>query len=123
LARQGALVSPAWVTALIALVTLLGALAAWGLRWSWRLATRIARFLDDFFGDPGVPGVRPARPGVMQRLAQLESGMQDIHDQVHLNSGHSMRDTVQRTEKLVDGLKAELRQIGGALAQGKQKPP
>jgi len=106
-------VNPAWVTALIALVTLLGALAAWGLRWSWRLATRIARFLDDFFGDPGVPDVRPARPGVMQRLAQLESGMQDVHDQVHMNNGHSMRDTVMRTEHMVAQLQTTVDGLAG----------
>jgi hypothetical protein len=110
-------VNPAWVTALIALITLVGAVGVWAARHALQTMTRVIRFLDDYSGDPGIPGVRPAQPGVMQRLAALEAGMQDVRDQVHLNSGHSMRDTVQRTEEMVAQLQTTVDDLAGKAKQ------
>ena len=109
--------NPAWVTALIALITLVGAVGVWAARHAWRLTSRLIRFLDEYSGDPGIVGVRPARPGVMQRLVALEAGIRDIHDQVHLNSGHSMRDTVVRTEQMVAQLQTTVDDLAGRPKQ------
>ena len=60
------------MTALIALITLVGAVGVWGARHAWQVTRRLIRFLDDYSGDPGIPGVSPPRPGVMQRLVRRD---------------------------------------------------
>lgn len=53
----------------------------------WHLFRRTQEFLEDWFGEPARPG-QEARPGAMQRLAQLEH-----------NGGSSLRDAVMRIEQ------------------------
>ena len=62
----------------------------------WRKAIRpvlkfVSEFRDDWRGTPARPGVR-ARPGVMERLENIES-------QVKPNGGQSMHDAVSRIEQ------------------------
>lgn len=54
-------------------------------------------FLEDWHGTPERPG-RPAVPGVMQRLVELEGTVQQIRHEVFPNSGGSLRDAVDRLE-------------------------
>lgn len=100
---------PAWIVAAISLVTLVVGMGTWVMRWAWRIGRRTWDFLDDYYGKPADQG-RPAVPGVMERLGNLETGMSAIRHEVTLNSGKSMRDTVARIETNVDHIRE---QIGG----------
>lgn len=78
-----------WSAAAVAVAALLALL--------WRLVRMVLRvvhlfedFLDDWKGTPDRPGV-PGRSGVMTRLGRIE------HELVP-NSGHSLRDAVDRVE-------------------------
>ncbi|WP_405759415.1 hypothetical protein OG234_13075 [Streptomyces sp. NBC_01420] len=63
------------------------------LRASSHLASRAGQFLDDWYGEEERAGV-PARPGVMERLGDLETGLQQVRHEVRPNSGGSLRDAV-----------------------------
>ena len=102
--------NPAWVAALVALVTLVLAVLGWVFRVIWRAFKRTDQFLEDWNGAAG-DRAHEARPGVMERLVQLEHSMTDIQGQVHLNSGHSMRDEVQRIEAAVEVLDGKVERI------------
>lgn len=95
---------PGWVTAAIALATVLVAVLAWMARWAWKLGRKAWQFIADWEGIPAMHG-RPARPGVIERLEKLEATTIGISEQVHLNSGHSLKDVVIRTEVAVGELK------------------
>jgi hypothetical protein len=96
----GARVNPAWVTAVIALATLVFGILVWLSRHAWRLFSKISDFLEDWNGRPETPA-RKRVPGAMERLAKLEEGMVNqnsvidaIKHEVTLNSGGSLKDTV-----------------------------
>lgn len=60
----------------------------------WRKPIKDIRLLaEDWHGEPDRPGV-PGRPGVMVRLASIES-------ELHTNGGGTLRDAVQRTEQAI----------------------
>jgi hypothetical protein len=77
----------------------------------WVLVRRVAGWLrrlvhlaDDLLGEPERDGV-PARPGLMQRLANTEDGLAHVTERVEAvdhelrrNSGESLRDAVDRVE-------------------------
>jgi hypothetical protein len=100
-------VNPAWVSALVALAAIVLGALGWLLRQIWRAFRTIEEFREDW---KGVPADRnhAARPGVLQRMGTLEATVADIQGQVHLNSGHSMRDEVQRIEAAVDDMQQTL---------------
>jgi hypothetical protein len=103
-------VNPEWLTALAALITIVAGILAWGAQKVWYVFRRTDQFLEDWNGvsaDKGHEGY----PGVMTRLLALEHSMTDIQGQVHLNSGHSMRDEVQRTEAAVEELTIKLGKV------------
>ena len=56
-------------------------------------AGRAVQFLDDWYGEDGRPGVAE-RPGVMQRLGDLEDGLRHLRHEVRPNGGDSLRDAV-----------------------------
>lgn len=70
----------------------------------WRLGRAVARvlarvdeFVDDWQGQPGRPGV-PQRPGVMARLGGIEQRLSRVEHELQPNSGHSLRDAVNRID-------------------------
>lgn len=69
-----------------------------GVRWVGARWRQVADFLEDWGGEPGRPGV-PPRPGVMQRLEVLESGMGTIRAEVTPNGGGSLKDMVRRIDQ------------------------
>src|SRR4030095_7577184 len=93
-----------WIGAITVVATALGMLWKWsgGLR---RIAARFEDFADDWQGTAEGPGV-PARPGVMERLADFDTGIKSldrrltgIEHELHPNSGGSMRDAINRLEE------------------------
>lgn len=100
--------NPAWFSALTALAIAVCTLAGWVLRWTWRTLRRVARFLDDFFGEPAHDEV-PAKPGVMARLGSLEHQVATVVSETTLNGGdsQSMRDVVGRIERDVTLIKTD----------------
>jgi hypothetical protein len=103
-------VDPAWVTAALALTVAVVGVAGWGLRMAWKMISRTTRFLDDFFGEPERPGVK-GRPGVMARLDAMEGSLLTLQTEVTPNSGHSMRDSVKRTEAAVAAVKRDVADV------------
>lgn len=68
-------------------------------------AKKISDFLDDWNGEAHRAGV-PERPGVMQRFQDVESWMakygvviDKLDHEMHPNSGTSLADAVNRTER------------------------
>jgi hypothetical protein len=59
------------------------------------------RMHRDWFGEPGVEGVSPPRPGVLFRLSSMEQHLTTIDHEVNFNSGKSIKDAVHRTDKAV----------------------
>lgn len=108
---------PGWVLAAISLATVVTGLAGWFCRWLWKLAAKTSRFLDDYNGEPATQG-RAERPGVMARLERLEQMTEGISAQVHLNSGHSMRDEVQTISRDVADLQHSVAELAGRKQNG-----
>lgn len=90
-----------WGAVAAALTAIVTALYVGG-RWVWRTLRRVDEWLDDWYGDPGRPGV-PARLGVPERLARLEEQVTTIAAQVQPNGGSTLRDAVARIEESVSG--------------------
>lgn len=101
---------PGWVTAGIALATVVIGVIAWGFRWLWRVGQRVTHFMDDYFGEPARPGQK-SRPGAMERLENVESITESILHEVRLNSGQSIKDVVNRTEAVVTGMQAQIESL------------
>jgi len=87
---------PQWISDVIAVAPWLGAffvavLAVWALgKRVGPTVKKVLNFLDDWNGEPARPGV-PQRLGVMARLDEM-------HHELHPNSGSSLADAVNRTE-------------------------
>ena len=61
----------------------------------------LSNFLSDWTGEPARPGV-PARAGVMARLEANDEQIKAVRHELHPNSGSSMRDAIDRTERKLD---------------------
>lgn len=85
--------SPAWLSAITAIIIAVCGIAAWAARWAWRILKRTTHFLDDYFGEPERDGL-VARPGVMARLQDLTDDLTSVRAQVFPNGGTSLRDAV-----------------------------
>jgi len=99
-------VSPAWLTAFIALAVAICTLAGWALRGAWRILRRTAHFLDSFFGEPARDGLS-ATPGVMARLASIEETLHRVQAETTPNGGKSLRDVIGRIEADVGLIKID----------------
>lgn len=120
--------NPAWVAAIVALAGIVATALAWLARQLWRAFRTIEEFREDWKGVPPDPN-HSARPGVLQRMNTLEQivdglGVQlsDVQGQVHLNSGHSMRDEVQRIEAAVETLTGKMDDVQQTVDVLKARP-
>ena len=126
--------SAAWLTALSSLALAVVAVLGWCTRHVVRVASRFIRFLDDYFGEPGRPGV-PERPGVMARLqaveeslaraaasaARAEAAAAQVLAETQPNGGTSLRDVVHRTARDVAGIRTTQKAIQQRLEQIEQR--
>jgi hypothetical protein len=96
----------AWITAAVALTGAIIGCIAWAARWLWRILRRAAHFFDDYFGEPARDGV-DAKPGVMSRLASVETLIAQVHAETRPNHGTSLRDVVAATAADVADIKRE----------------
>jgi len=117
-------VNPAWVAALVALITLVLAVLGWILRVTWRAFKRVDQFLEDWNGRAGDSRGHVPMPGVMERLvrveqshARLETGLADIQGQVHLNGGGSLRDEVTRNTAAVGRLSGKVDRLHDSVEE------
>ena len=98
--------SAAWAAVAATLTIAFFTLAAWALRWAWRILARTTRFLDDFFGEAPHDGLA-AQPGVMARLGTLEQLTAKVAAETTPNGGKSLRDVIGRIERDVSLIKTD----------------
>lgn len=98
----------------IALLGLLMTVSTFLLRNGWRFFRKANLFFEDFYGEKGRPGV-PARPGVTERLTQIEyiqatqsDLIKKIWDEQMPNHGSSLRDDISRIHETVTGEKTPI---------------
>jgi hypothetical protein len=108
-------VNPAWIGAIGSLAGIVLGLLVWIGRSGWRMFRKTDQFLEDWNGIAADAG-HPIRPGVMQRLAQLETSMTDVQNQVHMNGGGSLRDEIKRTEASVTLIQGQVVGLQGQVA-------
>jgi hypothetical protein len=92
--------------ALFALTRVAAGMRKTGKRWE--------DFLDDWHGTPARPG-RPAIPGVMERMVDLETGLQVVRHELFPNSGASVRDALDRLEHELSLLKKPVQTMADSL--------
>lgn len=68
-----------------------------------QLTKRFIHFLDDYFGEEERPGF-DGRPGMQERLRNLEVEVKTISYEMKPNSGSSIKDAINRIEKRLDQL-------------------
>ena len=83
---------------------------------------KVVHFFDDFLGEEERPGVE-ARPGFSERMSQMEQKLEKGNEKFSIiedkldridyelrpNSGMSLRDAVNRIEKRIEQVEAEVR--------------
>lgn len=106
---------------LAAVVTAITVLVVASIKTS-KFIKKIVHFFDDFLGEEERPGVA-ARPGFSERMSQMEkqlekgnekfSVIEDKLDRIDYelrpNSGMSLRDAVNRIERRLEEVEAEIR--------------
>lgn len=93
----------AWLLQAAGFVVLIGAAVAVivkGFRWVFKTLRMVNEFLEDWRGEEARPGYHK-RPGVMERLVNLEEQVQAVVHEVQPNSGTSLKDQVARIEEHV----------------------
>lgn len=102
-----------WIAALVAFVLLVVKI--------WPLLASFKDFMDDVKGEAARPGV-PARPGLMERISRMEDrsettgskvdamsiSLAQVRHEVLPNTGTSLRDAADRTERKVDTLTEDM---------------
>lgn len=111
-----------WIGGIAALVTGLTVIGV-GARKVARLLRRTGHLLDDLMGEPPRPGHPDGRPGLMQRIASLESGLASVKHEVEHNDGSSLKDSAKRTEKAVKGLTDRVDGLADQVDSLTRKPP
>lgn len=116
---------PGWVgdltvAEIVAWLAGLGAVG-YGIKRLWPGLRRLVHLFDDLAGTPGRPGVE-ARPGLMERLASVETTQESmagqikaINHEVHANSGKSLKDVATQTADHVNRLDGRVERIEGHL--------
>jgi hypothetical protein len=96
-----------WVTigGILTVLTILGGI--WH-KWVLPFLRRIGYFLEDWNGEPPRPGV-PARPGVLEQLAGVQSEQARVSKELQTNGGSSIKDAVKRTEAGLSQVQTEQR--------------
>jgi len=107
-------VNPAWITALLALVTAVATVLTIMVRIVWKLGVRVVHFLDDYAGTPERLG-EPARPGFMVRLGKLEGMVTMLLAETRPNGGTSLRDVVHKTADDVAEVRHQVENINGQI--------
>lgn len=81
--------NPAWFAAIIPGTIALLSFAGWVINRMLHVVTETTRFLDDWKGQPG-------HPGVLDRLSGLEGIVKEIRTETRPNGGESMRDQIHQ---------------------------
>lgn len=93
---------------LVALLSVVAAVLA-ALKWVFPFIVKVVHFVDDAMGEKARPGV-PARPGLLQRMTQIEERVHAVDEILHElkpNNGSSLADAVNRIECQVNELMAQ----------------
>lgn len=77
---------------------------------------KIGHLVDDLVGEPARPG-HPARPGVMQRLQELDERTAELRP----DSGGSIKDTVHRIDQRIEGIDRRLGIVETHLGCGRNE--
>lgn len=88
-----------WCGALVVIGGGVGVLWAGG-KWMFGTLRKVNDFLEDWRGEDARPGY-PGRPGVLQRLVDLEDKVRVIEHEAVPNSGSSMKDQLNRIDAAV----------------------
>jgi hypothetical protein len=92
---------------------LLGILT-WAAKTARGMHRRVTDFLDDWAGQPARKGV-DGRPGVMERLQDVEKIVTEVRAETQPNGGHSLRDVVHRTAADVLDVKTDVAKLAGRV--------
>ncbi|MFC7791440.1 hypothetical protein [Streptomyces cinereoruber] len=104
----------AWGGAITMLTALSG--AAWRLiRSGVRTGKRMNEFMDDWYGEQSRPGVAE-RPGMMERVSEIEGRLKRVEHELYPNSGSSLRDAVDQANR-------RLEQLCGPYCEDPEHPP
>lgn len=87
---------------LAATVTAIGVIGV-GVHKATLLVKRFIHFLDDYFGEEERPGFQ-GRPGMQERLRNMEEEIACISFEMRPNHGTSIKDAINRIEKRLDQL-------------------
>lgn len=77
-----------------------------GINKASQLTKRFVHFLDDYFGEEERPGFQ-GRPGMQERLRNLEEEVKTISYEMKPNSGSSIKDAINRIERRLNNLEKE----------------
>ena len=102
LTKEGARDMPGLGTVALVVSMAGGLLAAfsiigWCTRTFVRLVRGLFRLIEDWTGEPVRPGFA-GRPGFPERLARVELDLAEVRSQLSPNSGHTLRDAIDRVE-------------------------
>lgn len=86
----------------------------------WKLLGSLKDFMDDVKGEPARAGV-PARPGLMERVGSIETSLAQVKHEVLPNTGTSLRDAADRTEKKVDDIGPKVDSLTADMATVHEK--
>lgn len=87
---------------LAATVTAIGVIGV-GVHKTTKLVKRFIHFLDDYFGEEERPGF-DGRPGMQERLRNMEEEIACISFEMRPNHGTSIKDAIARIEKRLNDL-------------------
>ncbi len=91
-----------------------------GVKWVVPFIRKAVNFFDDVAGEPARAGV-PARPGLMERMGAVEATLSQVKHEVLPNTGTSLRDATDRTEKAVAALQGGMDDVHSKLDNDNQR--